>query len=58
MFKFIYAIYGAIVVIVSTVINLNYLTESGSSSSNWGSRSGGSSYGSGSGGYSGGGHHK
>lgn len=61
MFKFIYAIYGAIVLIASTVTNLYYAGESGTTPSNWSRQSGGSGYAGGSGssgGYSSGGHHK
>lgn len=55
MIKFIYIVYGAIVVLLTTCTNLSYVTSPGSSSS-WGSRGGSSSYGGGAGGYSGGSH--
>jgi hypothetical protein len=59
MFKFLYVIYGGIVLVASTVVNLNYMSPSSSTGgSGWSSRSTGSTYGGGGSGYSGGGHHK
>ena len=58
MFKFLYLIYGAIVVIVSTVLNLSYMGPSTGSSNSWSSHGGTSSYGGGSTGSYSGGHHK
>lgn len=58
MFKLLYLIYGGIVLVASTIINLSYMGPStGSSSSSWSSHGGGSSYGGSTGSYSGG-HHK
>jgi hypothetical protein len=59
MFKLLYLIYGGIVVVVSTVLNLSYVGSSTGPSSSWSSHSGGtSSYGGGSTGSYSGGHHK
>jgi hypothetical protein len=58
MSRFIYLIYGIAVLVGSTLTNLSYMTESSSTSRNWGSHSG-SSYGSSTGsGVGSAGHHK
>jgi hypothetical protein len=53
MFRYIYIIYGAVVLVVTTVTNLNYSIAAGSTSSGWYSHSNGISWG-GSGGSTGG----
>ena len=53
MIKILYIVYGAVVLIGSTMTNLSYMSQSGSNSSNWNTHSSGSSYG-GSGGSTGG----
>lgn len=61
MLKFIYIIYGGVVVVVSTLTNLNYVGQSTTTSSNWNSHGTGSSYGGSggsTGGFSSGGGHK
>lgn len=61
MIKFLYIVYGAIVIVVSTITNLAYMGDSSTTSRNWNSHSGGTSYGGSSGstgGFSSGGSHK
>jgi hypothetical protein len=61
MFKFAYIVYGAVVLITSTVTNLNYARLAGSTSSGWNSHSNGVFWGGSggsTGGFSSGGSHK
>ena len=61
MFRFIYLVYGVVVLIACTVANLNYASLSGSTSSGWTSHSSGISWGGSggsTGGFSSGGSHK
>jgi hypothetical protein len=61
MFRYLYIVYGAVVVIVTTITNLNYSIAASSTSSGWFSHSSGVSWGGSggsTGGFSSGGSHK
>ena len=61
MFKFFYVLFGTIVLVTSTIVNIGYAGSSGTTSSGWNSHSSGLSWGGSTGstgGFSSGGSHK